>query len=80
LSCLALGWNHRIYELDGSGDWVHYDKLTNRLEAWPKWLPRPKPRYVMPLDAGAAEYDWITDNGRENLLHWTHSAAAAAGK
>jgi len=80
LSFLALGWNCRIYELDGLGNWVLYDKVTQRVETWPKWLPRPAPRYVMPLDAGAPQYDWIANNGRENLVHWTNDAAKAAGR
>jgi hypothetical protein len=79
LSFMALGWNRRIYELNEDGDWVLYDKLTQKVEVWPKWLARPKIGYVMPLSAGAPEYDWINDNGRDNLVHWTHHAAKAAG-
>lgn len=79
-SYLALGLDRRIYELNFWGEWVLYDKISQKVEAWPKWLSRPKPRYVMPLDTGTAEYDWINDKGRENLLHWTDAAAKAAGR
>lgn len=80
LDFVALGLNRQVYELNASGIWVPYDKLSTRLTAWPKWLPRPSPRHVMPLSWGAPEYDWIKDNGRENLVHWTHDAAKAAGR
>lgn len=80
LEHLALGWNHRLYETDGQGNWIPYDKVSDRISAWPKWLPRPGPRRVMPLAAGAPAYDWIADHGRQQLAHWTHHAAAAAGK
>ncbi len=80
LSYLALGLNRRIYELDVRGDWVPYDKISQRLETWPKWLAPPKPGYVTPLDTGTMAYDWINDNGRENLLRWTHAAAVSAGR
>jgi hypothetical protein len=44
--------------------WVLYEKITLPVAAWPRWLDRPPPGYLVPLDAGAAEYDWIDDNGR----------------
>lgn len=80
LAYLALGLNRRIYELDAWGDWVPYEKVTQKVEAWPKWLSRPKPGYVTPLDSATAEYAWIEDKGRENLLSWTDAAAKAAGR
>ncbi len=80
LSYLALGLNRRIYEMDAWGNWVLYDKISQRLDTWPRWLARPKPSYVMPLDTGTMAYDWINDIGREDLLHWTHAAAVAAGR
>lgn len=80
LSYLALGRDRRIYEFDARGEWVIYDKVTHPLEAWPGWLNRPPPGYLVPLDACAAEYDWIDDNGRQNLIRWTDAAAKAAGR
>lgn len=80
LSFVALGWNHRLYELDSLGNWVLYTKVSQRVGPWPRWLPRPDRGYVMSLDQGAAAYDWIDDHGRERLIHWTHAAALAAGR
>jgi hypothetical protein len=34
----------------------------------------------MPLDQGASAYDWITDDGYNNLIRWTNLAAIRAGK
>lgn len=79
LDFMALGWDRRIYELDEYDNWVLYDKLTQKVATWPRWLARPKIGYAMPLSASAPEYDWINDNGRGNLVHWTHDAAKAAG-
>jgi MTH538 TIR-like domain (DUF1863) len=80
LSYLALGWNLRIYELADQGQWILYDKINQRLDKWPGWLARPERGHVMPLDSGTRAYDWINDNGRQNLIHWTHTAALAAGR
>lgn len=79
LSFLALGWNQRLYEQNAWGEWVPYAKHTKPV-AWPRWLPRPDRGYVMPLDQGTLAYDWIDDDGRQNLIHWAHAAALAAGK
>ncbi len=80
LSFVALGWNHRIYEMNDQGDWVLYAKHPRQVAPWPKWLPKPERGYVMPLDRGTFAYDWINDNGRDHLIHWAHAAALAAGK
>lgn len=80
LSFIALGWNHRLYEVNNFGEWVPYSKHPSRIVPWPKWLPKPDRGYLMPLDSGALAYDWINDNGRDNLIHWAHAAALAAGK
>lgn len=80
LDYIALGLNRQIYELNANGIWVPFDLLPTRLTGWPKWLPRPSPGHVMPLGWHAPEYDWIDDNGRENLVHWTHDSAKAVGR
>jgi hypothetical protein len=80
LDFVALGLNRQIYELNARGIWIPYDKLSMRPTAWPKWLPRPSPRHVMPLSCGAPEFDWINDSGRDNLARWTNDAAKAAGR
>lgn len=83
LAQMAVGYDRygqiRIYEWD-SGQWRLFARLSDPLASWPKWLPKCPRGYVMPLSEGARSYDWITDNGRANLLHWTNTAAVAAGR
>jgi hypothetical protein len=79
LSFMAVGWNNRIYEKNAWGEWVPYSKINEEI-SWPKWLQRPMPNHLMPLDRCADARDWIQNDGRQNLVHWTHAAALAAGK
>jgi hypothetical protein len=79
LNGMALGSDDRLWEHRG-GQWLHYDKITDKVPTWPQWLQRPDPGYVMPLSAGARAYDWVADDGFNNLIHWTDTAAIAAGK
>jgi hypothetical protein len=79
LAGVALGWDHRIYEHRG-GEWVLYDKITDKVQSWPAWLPKPSHERVMPLSEGTKAYDWIADDGFNNLIHWANLAAIAAGK
>ena len=79
LAAMALGWDNRIYEHCG-GQWVIYSEIECKVPGWPKWLPRPFEGRVMPLDRGAPAYDWITDDGFNNLIRWTNLAAIRAGK
>lgn len=79
LSAIALGWDHHIYEAR-QGQWQRYDKIAERLTAWPIWLTKPAPGHVMPLNTGASAYDWIANEGRVHLIRWANEAARAAGK
>lgn len=83
LDHMAVGYDAqnkpRIYELS-NGAWRIYNRLSEPLSSWPKWLSIPQPGKVMPLSSGARCYDWITNGGAENLLHWTDAAAIAAGR
>lgn len=79
LAAMALGWDNRIYEHRG-GQWVIYTGIDGRVPGWPKWLPRPSEGRVMPLNEGAPAYDWIADDGYNNLIRWTNLAALHAGK
>lgn len=79
LAAMALGWDNRIYEHRG-GQWVVYSEIEGKVPGWPKWLPRPSEGRVMPLDQGAPAYDWITDDGYNNLIRWANLAAVRAGK
>lgn len=79
LAAMALGWDNRIYEHRG-GEWVVYVGIEGTVPAWPKWLPRPSEGQVMPLNKGAPAYDWILDDGYNNLIHWVNLCALRAGK
>jgi len=83
LAQMAVGYDAqskpRIYEWF-NGAWRIYPRLSAPLSSWPKWLPVPQPGHVMQLSSGTRCYDWITDGGAANLLHWTDAAAIAAGK
>lgn len=78
LAQMALGWDLRIYEFVNGG-WYPYSKIAQPLTCWPRWLQRPSPGCVMPLDTGTASYDWKLDNGYRNLIRWTDAAAKSAG-
>jgi hypothetical protein len=51
-------------------------------------LPVPLPRYlrppnvneVIPLSAGAGEYDYVTGYGHQNIGAWIDQAAQAVGR
>lgn len=83
LDQMAIGYDAqmrpRIYEWF-NGTWRIFLRLGAPLASWPKWLPIAPQGQVMQLSHGAKAYDWITDNGAHNLLHWTHDAAVAAGR
>lgn len=83
LDQMAIGYDSqgriRIWEWRG-GQWQIFVRLGAPLAAWPKWLPVAQQGYVMQLSRGAQTYDWITDNGADNLLHWTELAAKTAGR
>lgn len=79
LDQIALGWDQRIYEWRDGGFYI-YDKITERLSSWPSWLPRPPEGKVMQLCHGARSYDWIANDGFNNLIAWTNAAALQAGR
>lgn len=78
LAQMALGWDSKIYEFLNGG-WYPYAKIAQPLTRWPRWLQRPSPGCVMPLDTGTASYDWKLDDGYRNLIRWTDAAAKSAG-
>ena len=79
LAAMALGWDSYIYEHRGN-QWVRYADLTDKVPVWPRWLAKPAEGYVMPLSSAAPSYDWISNDGYNNLLHWTDAAARRAGR
>jgi len=62
-----------------NGQWIRYQDHALSL-AKPAYLPAMSPGYVQPLSVGLFEYDYVTQNGAENLGRWIEQAAAKAGK
>ena len=88
----AAGWNPLAYLGVGriagggylmfeniNGQWIRYQDHALSL-AKPAYLPAMSLGYVQPLSVGLLEYDYVTQNGAENLEQWIEQAAAKAGK
>jgi len=85
----AAGWNPLAYLGVGriagggylmfeniNGQWIRYQDHALSL-AKPAYLPAMSLGYVQPLSVGLLEYDYVTQNGAENLEQWIEQAAAA---
>jgi hypothetical protein len=78
---------YRLYEkrrlANGVGGWdwawLPYKDYTQSVDL-PVWVNDPDPGYVMPLSVNAAEYDYIADNGHNNIGGWIDQAAKLAGR
>jgi hypothetical protein len=68
---------------DASGNWrfgwLRYNDYTLPVDL-PRWAIDPQPGYVTPLSYCAAEYDYIADNGHQNIGSWIDQAAKRAGR
>jgi MTH538 TIR-like domain (DUF1863) len=67
--------------LTGSTEWqwLEYQDYTLPVSL-PRYLGEPSVGYVMPLSAGACEYDFVARNGHKNIGAWIDHAAQAAGR
>jgi hypothetical protein len=59
--------------------WFRYSDYTFAVEL-PAWVTEPATGYVTPLSHCAAEYDYIADNGHQNIGSWIDQAAKRAGR
>jgi MTH538 TIR-like domain (DUF1863) len=59
--------------------WDRYSDYTLSVTL-PPWLTDPAPGYVTPLSWCAPVYDYITDNGHQNIGSWIDGAAQRAGR
>lgn len=59
--------------------WYRYSDYTSPVSL-PTWLADPQPDCVMPLSNGTNVYDYIADNGHQNIGGWVDKAAQAAGR
>jgi hypothetical protein len=64
---------------NSNGQWSRYedDPMTLRK---PTYVPDMSIGYIEPLSVGLSEYDYVAQNGAENLDQWIAQAAAKAGK
>lgn len=59
--------------------WYRYGDYTSSVMR-PAWLSDPAAGYVTPLSQNALVYDYIADNGHQNIGSWIDRAAQGAGR
>jgi hypothetical protein len=59
--------------------WLAYEDYTQSVSL-PGYIAAPDIGYVMPLSAGAQEYDFVAGTGHKNLGTWVDAAAQAVGR
>jgi hypothetical protein len=74
----AGGGRYFIFE-NVNGQWMRYQEHAAAVEK-PSYLPDMSEGYVQPLSTGLVEYDYVAQDGRENLGGWIELAAQRAGK
>jgi len=62
------------------GKWVKYEDYTLAIPAGDLWFDAPTNTEVVQLSSHCARYDFITDNGRQNIDDWIEDAASSAGR
>jgi hypothetical protein len=60
-------------------EWHRYSDYTNSVSL-PPWLADPQPGFVTPLSHTTIVYDYIADNGHQNIGNWIDKAAQRAGR
>jgi MTH538 TIR-like domain (DUF1863) len=88
----VAGWNPLAYlgvgKLSGgdyllfeniNGQWIRYQDHPLTLKK-PAYLPDMSVGYVQPLSVGLKEYDYVVQNGSENLDQWIAQAAAKTAR
>ena len=74
----AEGGTYFIFE-NVNGQWMRYQEHTAAI-ARPRYLADMSVGYVQPVSTGLLEYDYVQQNGPENLASWVDLAAQRAGK
>jgi hypothetical protein len=62
------------------GKWIKYDDYTRSIPDTDLWFPAPKNNTVVQLSSHCKSYDFIAQNGRQNIDSWIETAAALAGR
>jgi MTH538 TIR-like domain (DUF1863) len=60
-------------------EWHRYDDYASSVPL-PPWLADPQPGYVTPLSNNTIVFDYIADNGHQNIGGWIDNAAQRAGR
>lgn len=70
-----------IYFAEASqGKWVKYGDYSLAIPASNLWFPAPTSTTVVPLSTHCMQYDFIKQNGRQNIRGWIETAAQLAGR
>ncbi|ABA90152.1 protein of unknown function DUF1863 [Syntrophotalea carbinolica DSM 2380] len=62
------------------GKWVKYDDYTLSIPEGELWFPAPKNTTVVQFSTHCMSYDFVAQNGRQNIDGWIETAAALAGR
>jgi len=70
-----------IYFAEWSGNqWVAYGDYTSAIPEKSLWFAAPVTNTVAQLSTHCLRYDFVAQNGRENLAGWIETAAKMAGR
>ena len=62
------------------GKWVKYEDYTQSIAASDLWFAPPTSTTVVPLSKHCLRYDFVQQDGRNNIGGWIETAAKAAGR
>ncbi len=62
------------------GEWVRYADYKSAVNSADLWFPAPASKTIVPLSTHCFRYDFVEQNGRENIGDWIELAAQKAGR
>jgi hypothetical protein len=68
-----------LFEGNEQSQWVRYKDYTNPISL-PPYLHDMPPGFVRPLSSGTGEYDFMGQNGHQNIGGWIDMAAQEVGR
>ncbi|TRW95255.1 TIR domain-containing protein [Candidatus Methylobacter oryzae] len=82
LACIGLyKTENGIYFAEKNGDkWIKYSDYTRPIPESDLWFDAPTSNQVVALSKHYERYDFIAQNGRENIAGWIELAAALTGR
>lgn len=73
--------NDKIYFAElKDGKWVKYSDYSSAIPASELWFEAPTNNVVVKLSKHCMRYDFVAQNGRENIADWIETAAKLAGR